>query len=119
MNTIVDVLRSSFGQTVLATLVSIGAGWVIARVYYRKATLDLVEENRKLVRQITLILRALENAGLVKLVRNTDGEVVSIAVELKADLVSTSSMTATLSGGDSPPPSMAPSPRRRFWHRWR
>ncbi len=53
----------------------------------------------------------------LKLVRDTDGEVVSVAVELKADLVGTSSMTGTLYGGELSPARPVGQPRWRFWER--
>ncbi len=118
MNVVTEVLSSSVGQTVVSGLVSVATGWVIAWMFYRKATRDLVEENRKLIYRINLVLWGLESAGHFKLERDEKGDVVSVAVELKADLVSTSSMTGTLHGGELLPAHPVARPWWKFWERW-
>ncbi len=114
-----DALESVLGLDLFYLLVGLLGGWGSSWWFYRKGTKDLADENRKLIRQINLVLWGLENAGHFKLERDEKGEVISVAVELKADLVSTASMTGTLHGGELPPVDPVAWPRWRFWERRR
>ena len=59
-------------------------GWLVAHVYYLRAGKQLANEAAGLRRLSTLVLRGLEEAGLVKWCRSDAGEITGITLNLKA-----------------------------------
>jgi hypothetical protein len=102
--------------TFLSTLVALVAGGVItflvARHYYEKASSDLKDEaaalrkeTARLKRHTTLILRGLEDAGLVEYTQDEQtGEIIAIKIKASAsaNTGSSASATPTVERGDPP-----------------
>lgn len=70
--------------SVIAVLVGAFITWYFSRRYYKKAGADLVKEAAELRHLSTIMLNAMEDAGLVKLNRNEAGEPVGRIVEMSA-----------------------------------
>ena len=68
--------------TVLSTLIAIAVGafvtWLVARVYYEKASKDLSKGAETLRQLNVLMLRAMEDAGLAKFTRDAAGNPISL-----------------------------------------
>ena len=83
--------------TIVTTLVAILVGaiitWCVGRHYYQQAGKELSEEAAELRRLTTLVLRSMENAGLVELSRDTSGKIVGIVIraELKINVTTNAS----------------------------
>lgn len=77
-------------------------GLVIAFYFQKRAADELGREAKQLRHLNTMILRALENARLVKLARNAAGEITGLAFELNAEpgryVISGSDAELTVSG---------------------
>lgn len=71
---------------------TVGAAWF----FYWLASRDLVRETSLLNKKITLILRGLEEAELVKWNRDESGEIIGMVLHLKGTLEGTSSMSGSL-----------------------
>jgi hypothetical protein len=71
--------------TVFLTLIAVAVGgfvtWLVARAYYEKASKDLRKEAETLRQLNILILRGMENAGLVKLTRDQAGNPSGLAFD--------------------------------------
>ncbi len=104
--------------TTLATLI-IGTAvtWLVAHLYYARASQDLEVRAHHLEQASVLILLALERAGHASLVRDDDGNIVDVAIELRGEARATSSATATLAMVDPEPASATSVPWWRFWER--
>ncbi len=107
-----DILGAVASPDLVYFILGLLGGWW----FYRKSNQDLTGENRKLLRQINLILVALENAGIVKLLRKAEGEVVSVAIELSGEARGQATTTADLTVGG--PAQAKGVPWWRFWGRW-
>ena len=70
--------------------------WYFSRSYYRKAGADLVNEAAKLRHLSSIMLHAMEDAGLVKLIRDEMGEIVGRKVEASVIFEGSSTMTGDL-----------------------
>jgi hypothetical protein len=55
--------------------------WLVSRHYYKKAGDQLKQEATELRRLTNLVLRGLEDAGSVRLKRDTSGKVIGLIVE--------------------------------------
>ncbi len=84
----------NFLSTLAASLVSIVATWFFAWLYYRRAGNELQGEVRELRRLTNLILRALENAGFVKINRDESTNPLGFIFEAQVSLVAGSSLKA-------------------------
>ncbi len=75
----------------LNTLLSVAFGsavtWWVARVYYKRAGLELAREPRELRRLSTLILHALQEAGLVKFTKDAGGNIAGLVIHLRGRAV--------------------------------
>ncbi len=82
-------------------LVSILVGglitWVVAWLYYHKASRELIDETRKLRRLVNNIGRALDEAGLIEVNYDASGEVSGIVVHASAVLQGTATLSGALS----------------------
>lgn len=58
---------------------------LVADVYYRRAGAELRDESARLRKLITLVLRALEEAGLVRLARNANGDITGLNFVVSVD----------------------------------
>lgn len=87
----------SIMNTVISMAVGAFTTWRAAKYYYEKASNDLKEEAHKLRIYNTLILRALENAGIASFNRDQDGEIKGLKIKVSSNLVAkTSTSTANL-----------------------
>src|SRR5438105_3180711 len=91
-------LFSNFGAVLFGAFIT----WHFSRRYYRKATVDLVNEASKLRHLNTIMLNAMEDAGLVKLNRNEKGEIVGRIVEANVVFKGSTTMTGNLEVTPSP-----------------
>jgi hypothetical protein len=73
--------------TITTTIFSVFIGalvtWFVARIYYKRASEELTKEASDLRKLNVLILRALENAGLVELNRDENGNPTGLVIKLK------------------------------------
>jgi len=60
--------------------------WLVSRYYYKKAGNELKQEATELRRLTNVVLRGLEDAGSVKLNRDTSGKVIGLIIEASARL---------------------------------
>jgi hypothetical protein len=58
--------------------------WLVSRHYYKKAGDELKREATELRRLTNLVLHGLEDAGSVKLNRDTSGKVIGLIIEASA-----------------------------------
>ncbi len=100
----------------LGVAVGLVGGWLTGWWFYRRSNQDIARDTRNLIRHLNLILEALENKGRVKVIRNADGDVVSMLIEMAGESIGEATTTATLMGGEPAP--VAP-PRWAFWRRSR
>jgi type II secretory pathway component PulJ len=70
--------------------------WFVTWLYYKRAAAELAQESRELRRLTTLILRALEEAGLVRFTRDQSGAIAGLVLQLRATGVAGSSGSAQL-----------------------
>jgi hypothetical protein len=68
-------------------LLIVGAiiGFFIAMYFYRRSTKDLKKETEELKHYNILILKGLENAKLIELSRDSDGNIKGLNVTLKGE----------------------------------
>lgn len=86
------------GSVVIGGLIT----WVVAWLYYEKATKDLKAETERLRSMSNLMLLALENSGLTVVVnRDADGTPVSVAGHLSGKVSGASKFQGKLSDGSS------------------
>lgn len=75
-------------NSVVFNLVGVVAGgvitWFVARYYFIRASRELKEEATKLRRLNKLVLRGLENAGLVKCKRDEEGNVTEFIIQFSS-----------------------------------
>lgn len=71
--------------TFLSVLVGAAASWLATYFYYRKASEELRDEAKELRRIVTLVLQALQHAGVVTVNWGPDGRPRGFDVTLKAD----------------------------------
>jgi hypothetical protein len=74
--------------------------WGVAHVYYKKAGDELKNEAKKLREMNTLMLHALENAGIAEFNRDSEQNVTGLVIKLSGSAKSTSSASGELSVGD-------------------
>jgi hypothetical protein len=84
----------------METLISIVIGavitWFFSWLYYAKSGKQLVQEAAKLRQLNELLLRGMENAGLMKIARDESGQPTGLVIELEAHIGASSSMSAKL-----------------------
>jgi len=80
---------------ILSLLLGAAIQWLLSHLYYEKAAKGLRDEATALRRKVDLVLRALEEAELVKLSRR-DSEITGIVIHLKGSLAASSRMDAKL-----------------------
>jgi hypothetical protein len=82
-------------ETALWTVVGVGIGalitWLVSKYYYVRASQDLLQETNRLKRMNEIGLGVLEEKGYVKLNRDGQGNIVGRVIELKANILGTSS----------------------------
>jgi hypothetical protein len=75
---------------IILTFISMAIGalitWWSAKHYYQKAGKELETEASELKKLNTLMLRALENAGLAKFNRDEHGNIKGMVIELSAKI---------------------------------
>ena len=81
-------------STIVGVLVGILGTWLLAARYYHLAGRDLTTEAAELRRLSTLILRGLEEGGVVKLNRDASGRIIGLVIQLAASGVAGSAGTA-------------------------
>ena len=74
----------NFFSTLAATLIGVAATWFFAWWYYRRAGDELGRESAELRRITTLILTALEGAGLAEVKWDHSGSPLGINLTLRA-----------------------------------
>jgi len=88
----------------ITTLVGILIGalitWGVAHVYYKKAGDELKNEAKQLREMNTLMLRALENAGLAEFNRDSKQNITGLVLKLSGSVKSTSSVSGELTVDD-------------------
>jgi len=76
--------------TVISTVISMAIGalitWWVSKYYYEKAGKELESEASELKNLNTLILRAMENAGLAKFNRDKNGDIKGMVINLSAKI---------------------------------
>jgi hypothetical protein len=80
--------------------IAIGAliTWLVARrYYYVRAALDLELETKKIRNLLRIALQALEDAGMVKLNRDSSGQIVGMVHDVSINL----SASASFKGSES------------------
>jgi hypothetical protein len=78
-------------------IVGIIIGIIVPGYLYKMSTKDLVDSTRTTARRVEMVIRGLEQAGLIKPVRNDKGETTGFKVELSAHgIAATTSGTANL-----------------------
>jgi hypothetical protein len=92
----------------LPALLSVGIGgaitWFVAWLYYRRAGSELRQEAAELRRLTTMILNALEAAGIAELSRDSVGQIVGITIRGRA-AISVPQPVVRGIGHVTPPPS--------------
>ena len=87
-------------ETALWSLASIAVGagitWLVARRYYVAAALDLAAETARIRNLLRIALQAMENANMVKLNRDAEGNPIGMVHE--AHVADTISVTGRASG---------------------
>jgi hypothetical protein len=90
--------------SMITTLVGILIGalitWGVAHVYYKKAGDELKNEAKQLREMNTLMLRALENAGLAEFNRDSKQNITGLVLKLSGSVKSTSSVSGELTVDD-------------------
>ncbi len=71
-------------STIIGVLVGILGTWSVAARYYRLAGQGLATEAAELRRLSTLILRGLEEGGVVTLSRDASGRIIGLVIQLAA-----------------------------------
>jgi hypothetical protein len=75
---------------ILISILSMAIGaiitWLVSKHYYQKAGQELKIEATELKKLNTLMLRALENAGLTKFNRDKNGNITGMIIELSAKI---------------------------------
>ena len=66
--------------TILSVLIGAAITWLVSWFYYRQAGRELREEAAELRRLSTLILNALEAAGIADLSRDSVGRILAITI---------------------------------------
>ena len=73
----------------ILTILSVLAGglltFIAARIYYEKASKDLVKESEDLKRLNIIMLRAMEHAGLAKFAKDEHENITGLSFSIKAD----------------------------------
>lgn len=75
--------------------------WAVAKRYYMKASKDLKKEAEDLRKLNILMIRAMEEAGLAKFNRDSNGNLIGLIFDASLSLSTSSatSVSAELSGG--------------------
>ena len=60
--------------------------WLVARIYYVRASKDLTREAAELQRLNNLLLRGMEHAELVELNRDEQNKIVGFVIKLSASI---------------------------------
>jgi len=82
MKILLEILSLQYVQIFLSVLIGALVTWLVARIYYVKASKELRKEAEKLRHLNELILRALEEADGVKITRNKAGEPIGLVIKL-------------------------------------
>lgn len=82
---------------IVPVLIGAAVTWLVTWLYYKKAGDKLMQEATELRRLTNLVLHSLEDAGLVKLKRDTSGKIIGLIIELSAKLSGVGSMSAKTS----------------------
>ena len=105
-----------FWLQIAGTLVGIASGalitWWVARSHYQRSTKELNARASELVKLNTIALRALEDAGIVKLNRDGNNNIIGIVWEASARVSASfgGGATATVTRPDEQPePEAGPS----------
>lgn len=77
-------------QTIILNVISTVASMIfgglitglVAKHYYVRASKDLINETNALRHQVVMVLRAMENAGLAKLNRDGQGNVIGLRFDV-------------------------------------
>jgi hypothetical protein len=93
--------------SVTVTLLSVGLGglitYLVSRMYYRRAATELKNESAELRRLTTLVLSAMEHAGLVSLARDKAGRITGFVIHVSPGSVSVTGGVGTLiASGEQP-----------------
>lgn len=89
----IDILQEQW-QWMIGMLVGAFVTVLAARVYYQKASKELLEEASELRRMNKLILRGLEEAEIVQLNKSCDGTIRGLKIPVSATLWATGSLEA-------------------------
>jgi hypothetical protein len=86
--------------TIITTLISVLVGglitWRVSYTYYKKSADELKIEANKLRKHNTLMLHALENAGLAEFTKDSEGDYTALVIKLSGAVKSSSKVTGEL-----------------------
>ena len=89
-----------FIYTIVATLVGVIIGgiitWYVSKKYYKRASQEMKEESDKLIKKINLILRSMEEAGLIEYTRDEQGNIKGLVIKLSGSIKGKSNMHGTI-----------------------
>jgi hypothetical protein len=86
--------------SILSILIGGTITFLASWIFYVRAARDLRQETARLQRHTTLILRGLEEAGLVEYNRDEQGEITGIVIKLSGVVGGVGGMSGTLTVGD-------------------
>jgi hypothetical protein len=78
----------------LGVIVGAAIAWWFSRFYYMRASNDLVT-------RLGLLCRGLQEAGLVEWTYDESGKVIGLVLPMKASIIATAKVTASLEKGES------------------
>lgn len=78
--------------TFFSVLIGALVTFITAKIYYLKASKDLLNEAKELRRLNRLTLRAMEEAGLCQLNKDKDGNIRGLIISLSGKFTATSSL---------------------------
>jgi hypothetical protein len=81
------------GNLILAAISGVTT-WLVARRYYEKAGLELRRETQELRSLVALVLRGLEEGGIVKLNRDPTGQISGFVFEGQATMTGAATVRA-------------------------
>ena len=84
-------------DTIVSILIGGFITWIAAHWYYVRAAREMAAETKALKNLHRISLQAMEDAGMVKLNRNSAGDIVGMIHEASSSVVATSRATAECS----------------------
>lgn len=89
-------IMSGFVTNIVAVIIGGIITGIFSKYYYTRASKDLNQEASKLIKLDNLILRSLEEAGLVEYTRDEQGNIKSLVIKLSGSIKGKSNMHGTI-----------------------